>query len=54
VTFAPSGHVVSAAVETPLAPPQEALTCIGDQLEVAMVPAFDGADVTLSRTLFVD
>jgi hypothetical protein len=35
-------------------PPEEALDCIGEQLELAMVPVFDGGDVTLSRSFFVN
>ena len=54
VTFQHSGHVVHAAVESATAPPPEALDCIGAQLEVAMVPVFDGSDVTLSRSYFVN
>jgi hypothetical protein len=55
VTFRHSGRIVHAIVETPAPPPQEALSCIGEQLEqLAMVPAFDGGDVTLSKTLFVN
>ena len=54
VTFRHSGHIVHAAVEAPAPPPPEALECIGEQLEVAMVPVFDGGDVTLSRSYFVN
>lgn len=54
VTFHRSGHVVHAAVESPTPPPQEALDCIADQLQVAMVPRFDGRDATLSKNLFVE
>jgi len=54
VTFRASGRVVRAAVETPVAPPAEALTCIGEQLEMAMVPLFEGGDVTLSKSFFVN
>ena len=53
VTFRPSGHVVRAAVESEAPPTPEALTCVGEQLELAMVPAFDGENVTLSRIFFV-
>lgn len=53
-TFRPSGRVAHAAIETIAEPPQEALTCIGEQLEGATVPPFDGGDVTLSRVYFVD
>jgi hypothetical protein len=54
VTFHPSGHVVRAAVESEAPPTDEALACVSEQLEVAMVPAFDGEDVTLSRIFFVN
>lgn len=54
VTFRDSGRVVRAAVESPIAPPPEALACIGEQLRVAMVPTFEGGDVTLSRSFFVN
>ena len=54
VTFRHDGRVVHAAVETPAEPPPEALTCIAEQLEVAMVPGFDGGDVTLSKSYFVN
>jgi hypothetical protein len=54
VTFQHSGHVVHAAVESATAPPPDALECIGEQLEAAMVPVFDGSDVTLSRSYFVN
>jgi hypothetical protein len=53
VTFHPSGRVVHASVESPAPPPQEALDCIGGQLQEAVVPAFDGRDATLSRRFFV-
>jgi hypothetical protein len=54
VTFQGSGRVVHAAVESPTPPPQDALDCIAEQLEVAMVPRFDGRDATLSKSLFVE
>jgi hypothetical protein len=54
VTFRHSGRIVRAALESPIEPPSEALACISEQLEVAMVPVFDGDDVTLSRTFFVN
>jgi hypothetical protein len=54
VTFRRSGRIVHAAVESPIAPPTEALECIGEQLEMAMVPGFDGDDVTLTRSFFVN
>jgi hypothetical protein len=53
VTFQPSGRVAHASVESPAPPPQEALDCIGGQLQEAFVPAFDGRDATLSRSFFV-
>lgn len=54
VTFRNSGHIVHAAVQSSMAPPPEALACISEQLEVAMVPVFEGDDVTLSRSFFVN
>jgi len=54
VTFRSSGHIVHAAVQSSMAPPPEALMCIGEQLEVAMVPTFEGDDVTLSKSFFVN
>jgi hypothetical protein len=54
VTFQRTGHVVHASVKSTAAPSQEALACIGEQLEVASVPRFDGDDVTLSKTFFVN
>jgi hypothetical protein len=54
VTFRASGRVVRAAVERPAPPPAEALLCIGEQLQMAMVPVFDGSDVTLSKSVFVN
>ncbi len=54
VTFRHGGHVVRAAVQTPTEPPATALACISEQLEVAAVPSFDGDDVTLSRSFFVN
>jgi hypothetical protein len=54
VTFRHSGRVVRAAVESSVAPPREALACIGEQLEMAMVPVFEGGDVTLSKGFFIN
>jgi hypothetical protein len=54
VTFRRTGRVVHAAVESPEAPTPEALSCIGEQLEATLVPAFDGGDVTLSKSFFVN
>jgi len=54
VTFRSSGRIVHAAVRSSMAPPPEALACIGEQLEVAMVPMFEGDDVTLSKSFFVN
>jgi hypothetical protein len=53
VTFTGSGHVTRAAVESPVAPSPDALSCIGQQLSVATVPVFEGGEVTLSKTFFV-
>jgi hypothetical protein len=54
VTFRNSGRVVHAAVQSSVPPPPEALACIGEQLEVAMVPVFEGDDVTLSKSFFLN
>jgi hypothetical protein len=53
-TFRASGRVAHAAVESASEPSQEALTCIGEQLQAASVPSFDSDDVTLSRIVFVN
>jgi hypothetical protein len=53
VTFRPGGGVARATVETQQQPPSEALSCVGQHLAAAMVPAFDGSDVTLSKSFFV-
>jgi hypothetical protein len=52
-TFNRVGTIVRASVETPTEPPPTALDCIADELRQAGVPAFDGADVRLSKTYFV-
>jgi hypothetical protein len=54
VTFRDDGRIVRVAVEAGDAPPDEALACIGQQLKMAMVPAFDGDDVSLSKSFFVN
>ena len=54
VTFHVTGRVVRAAVESATPPPSEALECISEQLEFAMVPAFDGGEVTLSKSYYVN
>ena len=54
VSFRRDGHVSHATVESPTPPPQEALDCVGEQLEGALVPRFDGRDATLSKSLFVE
>jgi hypothetical protein len=54
VTFRGSGRVVRAAIESPVAPPPDALACIANQLEAAAVPIFEGEEVTLSKTLYVN
>jgi hypothetical protein len=54
LTFQASGRVVRAAVETSMAPPPEALSCIGEQVEATRVPQFEGGDVNLSRNFFVN
>jgi hypothetical protein len=53
VTFRQSGGVAHATVESPAQPPSEALSCVGRHLAATMVPAFDGSDVTLSKSVFV-
>jgi hypothetical protein len=54
LTFRRSGRIVRAAVETLNEPPAEALACIGAQVEAAIVPMFDGDDVILSKSVFVN
>jgi hypothetical protein len=54
VTFAGDGTVARATVESPTPPPPAALTCISEQLRAASVPAFEGGDVTLSKSLYVE
>jgi hypothetical protein len=54
VTFRPNGRVVRAAVESDTPPPGEALACVGKQLELSLVPAFDGEDFTMSRIYYVN
>jgi hypothetical protein len=54
VTFERTGHVVHASVRSMATPSQQALACIGEQLEMASVPRFDGDDVTLSKMFFVN
>jgi hypothetical protein len=53
VTFDGAGTVAHASVESPTPPPPEALACISERLKAAAVPAFEGGDVTLSKSLFV-
>jgi hypothetical protein len=53
ITFRDDGRIARAAVEAGEAPPEQALTCIGEQLKMAMVPSFDGDDVSLSKSFFV-
>jgi len=54
VTFRTDGRVGRAALQSEVLPPEEALACVGEQLELASVPAFEGGDVTLSKSFFVD
>jgi hypothetical protein len=54
VTFRTDGRVARAALQSDVLPPPEALTCIGERLETALVPAFEGGDFTLSKSFFVD
>jgi hypothetical protein len=54
VTFRTDGRVAHAALQSDVLPPPEALACIGERLESALVPAFEGGDFTLSKTFFVD
>jgi hypothetical protein len=55
VTFENTGRVVRAAVESPEQPPDGALVCIGEQLQMAeLVPPFDGSEFTVSRSYFVN
>jgi pyrimidine deaminase RibD-like protein len=53
VTFHRNGRVVHAVVESPTPPPPAALDCVGEQLQAAAVPSFDGRDATLSKSIFV-
>lgn len=53
VTFGPSGRIVHASVESPVAPSREALACVADKLTEPSVPRFDGHGVTLSKSIFV-
>jgi len=53
VTFGPSGRIVHASVESPVAPSREALACVADRLTGPTVPRFDGHGVTLSKSIFV-
>lgn len=54
VTFHRNGRVVHAVVESPTPPPPAALDCVGEQLQAAAVPSFDGRDATLSKSIFVE
>jgi hypothetical protein len=54
VTFHRSGRIVAAVVESPAPPPSEALDCVAQQLEDATVPAFDGRDASMSKSVFVE
>ena len=54
VTFHRNGRVVHAVVQSPAPPPPAALDCVGEQLQAAAVPEFDGRDATLSKSIFVD
>jgi hypothetical protein len=54
VTFRHSGRVVHAIVERSAPPPEEAMQCIAEQLQAAAVPMFDGEDVTLSKSYYVN
>jgi hypothetical protein len=53
VTFRHSGAVAHATVESEAQPSPEVLACIGERLQDAMVPGFDGSNVTLSKSFFV-
>jgi hypothetical protein len=54
VTFAGDGTVARATVESPTPPPPAALACVSEQLRTASVPSFEGGDVTLSKSLYVE
>jgi hypothetical protein len=54
VTFAGDGTVAHATVESPTPPPPAALACVSEQLRTASVPSFEGGDVTLSKSLYVE
>ena len=53
VRFHGDGQVVAATLESDSPPSEDALRCVGEQLQAAAVPAFDGLDVTLSKSAFV-
>ena len=53
VTFHRDGRVAHAVVEGPVAPPEEALDCVAEQIEGATVPVFDGRDASLTKRFFV-
>jgi hypothetical protein len=53
VTFRHTGAVAHATVESEAQPSPEVLACIGERLQGAVVPGFDGSDVTLSKSFYV-
>jgi hypothetical protein len=54
VTFHRDGRVAHAVVEGPVAPPEEALDCVAEQVQGAEVPVFDGRDASLTKRFFVE
>ncbi len=54
VTFERSGRIVHASVQSPTAPPPDALACVSEELATPTVAPFDGDDVTLSKNFFVE
>jgi hypothetical protein len=54
VTFRRDGRVAHAVVEGPVAPPEEALDCVAEQIQGATVPVFDGRDASLTKRFFVE
>ncbi|HEY3819898.1 MAG TPA: hypothetical protein VGL81_22185 [Polyangiaceae bacterium] len=54
VTFHRNGRIAHAVVEGPVAPPDEALDCVAEQIQSATVPVFDGRDASLTKRFFVE
>lgn len=54
VTYARDGHVQKVVIDGPAGLSPEAVSCVGNALGAAMVPAFDGAPVTVATTWHVN